>query len=616
MAGSPREFRLGNLTLQPHRQLLRSGSPVPLGRKALTILSVLAESDGALVTKDELMAAVWPGLVIEENAVQAQIVALRKALAENATRLSTVRGVGYRLDLGERKPEAALAEAKTIAQRRSVAVLPFANLTGDASKDYLGDGMAEELISTLARASDLRVPARTSAFAYKGRNIDVREVARDLGVDAVLEGSVRAAGERIRVTAQLIDGGNGFHLWTETYDRRFEDLFALQDELAAAIASELRSYLTPLAKPTEDFEAFHLYLQAREIGVRPGPANAERGLELLKKAIARDPRFARAHAGIGVVILLGRTYHYMRAERLAEARAHAERAVALDPLLGQARSVLGTLLAGEGRWLECAEALSEAVRLDPTEPLAWSTLALYVNQTFGHLEKARENGERADALAPLVFVGPQVLCLVASCKGDKAAAQRHVARSASRGFNPDQPPLCVVRAFSQLDDGNSDEAARLLGPALAPALRRAGGDQVCIAVCRALANEAPSAGAIAAIDEMLAAPGSEDLAWEYGGTLGLILEWYVRLGALDRACGLADRIESDWKRTGFVDIVSMIMMWKPELRPFRDDPRFQSWIERMGLMPCWEHYGPPDGYDLQNGRLVPKQPAPKSLEQP
>src|SRR5262245_60821523 len=130
-------------------------------------------------------------------------------------------------------PSASAARGE--AARRSIAVLPFANLTGDASKDFLGEGLAEELIHTLARLPDLRVPARTSSFASKGRNTDLRRIAQELEVGTVLEGSVRAAGERIRITAQLIDGESGYHLWSQHYDRRFEDLFELQDELASAI---------------------------------------------------------------------------------------------------------------------------------------------------------------------------------------------------------------------------------------------------------------------------------------------------------------------------------------------------------------------------------------------
>jgi adenylate cyclase len=142
--------------------------------------------------------------------------------------------------------------------------MPFANLTGDATKDYLGDGMAEELINILTKVPGLKVPARTSSFAYKGRTTDIRQIAKDLGVGTILEGSVRAAGKRIRITAQLINAQDGLHLWSETYDEQFTDLFKLQDKLATQIASALQPNLTGTSKaigqapPTQDVEAYRL----------------------------------------------------------------------------------------------------------------------------------------------------------------------------------------------------------------------------------------------------------------------------------------------------------------------------------------------------------------------
>src|SRR5262249_49038 len=151
--------------------------------------------------------------------------------------------------------------------RKSVAVLPFANLTGDPGKEYFSDGIAEELIHKLGRTPGLRVPSRTSTFAYKGRNADVRQIARDLAVGVVLEGSGRSAGGRLRVTAELVNGEDGFQLWSHSYDRKFEDLFELQDEIAHAIVAALRATLggAPAAeqpRPTRSLEAYHLYLQA------------------------------------------------------------------------------------------------------------------------------------------------------------------------------------------------------------------------------------------------------------------------------------------------------------------------------------------------------------------
>jgi DNA-binding winged helix-turn-helix (wHTH) protein len=161
------DVQIGRFALQPHRQLLGPDGPADLGRKAIALLSVLAAADGAVVTKDELMAAVWGDVIVEENAIQAQIAALRKILGHDAQGLTTVRGLGYRLTL-----RGAMTPAPTAAKTaNSIAVLPFANLTGDPTLDYVGEGMAEELINTLSRAPGLKVPSRTASFAYRGRNL-------------------------------------------------------------------------------------------------------------------------------------------------------------------------------------------------------------------------------------------------------------------------------------------------------------------------------------------------------------------------------------------------------------------------------------------------------------
>lgn len=234
-----RLYRIGHLTLQPHRQLMAGETPITLGRKALELLTVLAEAEGDLVTKDELMAAVWPNVTIEENAVQVHIAALRKALGHDADQLITVRSLGYRL-VHETAALSQLADPRT-----AVAVLPFANLTGDPGLDYLGDGIAEELINLLSHAPGLHVASRTSSFAYKGHDGDARAIAHALGVGAIVEGSVRKAGDTIRITAQLVDGETGFHRWSENYDRKVGDLLALEDELGACMAQVLRAYLAP-----------------------------------------------------------------------------------------------------------------------------------------------------------------------------------------------------------------------------------------------------------------------------------------------------------------------------------------------------------------------------------
>ena len=225
--------------------------------------------------------------------------------------LIAMAGLGYLLY------ERGLGRAEASGKHSSIAVLPFTNLSGDASKDYFSDGMSEELLNLLARVPGLQVAARTSAFAFKGRNVDIREVGRELGVETVLEGSVRQSGDQVRITAQLIDTETGFHLWSETYDRKLQDIFAVQDEIAQAIVDKLKIELAPkeqqLAQrdkaPTQNVEAYELYLQGRAIWKRRGEDNLRRAIDMYQAALARDPAFARAHAALAsaYVVLPGYT---------------------------------------------------------------------------------------------------------------------------------------------------------------------------------------------------------------------------------------------------------------------------------------------------------------------
>ena len=235
-------YEFGDFRLDPGRQQLTcDGSVVPLKARAFDLLVYFAEHPGELVDKTTLMRAIWPNVVVEENNLSQHLSALRQALGDGAQGrqfIVTVARRGYRFVADVRQlngTKGATSDVAASVKVPSVAVLPFANLSGDAEKEYFGDGMADELIHLLSRVPGLKVPARTSSFAYKGKNLHVRDIARDLGVAAVLEGSVRSAGELIRVTAQLIDAASGYHFWSQSYERPFRDIFRLQDEIANAI---------------------------------------------------------------------------------------------------------------------------------------------------------------------------------------------------------------------------------------------------------------------------------------------------------------------------------------------------------------------------------------------
>jgi TolB-like protein len=226
------EIRFGRFQLDlARRELSRDNKPVQLGGRALDILFVLASAEGAVVSKDELMARVWGGVVVEENNIQVHISALRRALYQDGARerwIVTVPGRGYRL-LGPPEPDTADGPATEpslpVPDKPSIAVLPFDNLSGDPEQEYFADGMVEEIITALSRIRWLVVIARNSSFAYKGQNVDVKRVGHELGVRYVLEGSVRRSGNRVRIAAQLIDASTGGHLWADRFDGRLKDVF-------------------------------------------------------------------------------------------------------------------------------------------------------------------------------------------------------------------------------------------------------------------------------------------------------------------------------------------------------------------------------------------------------
>jgi TolB-like protein/Tfp pilus assembly protein PilF len=280
-----------------------------------------------------------------------------------------------------------LAAAKPAADDKSIAVLPFANMSADAENEYFSDGMTEEIINALVQVPDLRVAARTSVFAFKGKADDLRLIADRLNVRTVLEGSVRKAGNRIRITAQLINAADGFHLWSEKFDRGLDDIFSVQDEIAHAIVEKLKVKLSggagvPLVAPaTEDLEAYQLYLRGRYYWEQRGPGLLK-ALECFEAALARDPDYALAHTGVADVCSLLAFYGHAKATDVADkARRSAERALALNPQLAEAHCALGWIIFSFERNLPLAlQRFRRAIELKPSyvPALYWMAGALQV----------------------------------------------------------------------------------------------------------------------------------------------------------------------------------------------------------------------------------------------
>ena len=623
-------YEFGMFRLDPRRRQLVSsndGSPIPLGPKVFEALLYLVERRGELLDKATLMKAIWPNLVVEENNLNQSISALRRVLGESPGEhkyIVTEPGRGYRFVADVRTvsisppPRGAPSETPKTAPfsispasteaRGSIAVLPFANLTGDPGKEYFGDGMAEELIHQLSRVPGLRVTARTSSFAYKGKNADVRQIARDLGVETVLEGSVRGVGERIRVVAQLANASSGFHVWSHSWDRQFEDLFKLQDELAGAIVRALdvgtaspTGLQMPHAPPSADIEAYHLYLQASALLYRQNREDFPRIIAMLEDAVGRDPRFVRAFARIAmfhqVSVLLG----FSGVASLADAERNALHALALDPQVWEAESVLAQVNAQHGNWLKAARYYESVIAADSGEASTRGGYGLFLGNA-GHIRKAIAEVQEALRLAPAVPSFASHLSGWYSILGSDADALRFANLAIALGFPMKTMPLPLVLANAAQRAGDPANAARYTIQLLSPKVLAAGGVEVVELVCAALTDPARRKPAVEALRSFRDKASEPDAMGSSLMTV-LAINWLTMLGSLDAAYEVASQGLDQLERSGTIG-ANWGGLWVPEMRPFRQDPRFQAFVTRLGLMDYWKQYGPPDDCELSGGKLT------------
>ncbi|UCG62335.1 MAG: protein kinase [Candidatus Zixiibacteriota bacterium] len=317
---------------------------------------------------------------------------IEKSLEKNVeTRYQTAAGIIS--DLKRLKREIAQA-TPTTAGLPSIAVLPFANLSADPEQEYFCDGMAEEIINALTHVEGLRVVARTSCFAFKGKTVDIREVGRQLNVSAVLEGSVRKAGNRLRITAQLVNVADGYHLWSERYDRDSEDIFAIQDEISLAIVNNLKVKLLKedeaalTKRHTADPEAHKLYLKGRYFWSRRTRESFEKAIEYFKIATEIDPNYAQAYAGMAASYNDLPNYSSIPpAEAYPLAKEAAMKALELDPDLAEGHTALGLILRDyEWDWEGAEKAFKRAIELNP----AYETAHQWYAHLLGYLGRADE----------------------------------------------------------------------------------------------------------------------------------------------------------------------------------------------------------------------------------
>lgn len=315
---------------------------------------------------------------------------------------------GTQLDLDASAPAASLA------------VLPFADLSPQGDQQYFCDGLAEELINALSRLSNLRVASRTAAFRFRSPGFDLREAGRQLRAAHLLEGSVRRSGDRLRITAQLVGVEDGFHLWSETYDRRLGDIFAVQEEIARRVAHELDVRLSPpppgamRTAPTSVLEAYDCYLRGRQHYYQYGPSDMDRAAELFTRAIEADPAYPQAHAGLADCWSYRYLYVDRSPESLARAEAASRRAVEMDPACAQAQASRALALSLSRRDEEAEAAFRRAAELDPN---LFEAFYFHARHAFvmGRKEQAIELYREAERVRPEDYQSP---LLAAQCSDD------------------------------------------------------------------------------------------------------------------------------------------------------------------------------------------------------
>lgn len=374
------DLAFGNYRLKrAERLLLGPDGPVALSARSFDILALLLERPDEVVGKADLFDAVWPGLVVEENTLQVHVSALRKLLP--AEMIVTVHGRGYKY--AGPKPFAPLAEA-AVPARPSIAVLAFDNMSGDPEQSYFSDGITEDIIAELGRYKEFLVIARNSSFRFRGAD-DLAGVAQKLGVQYVVEGSVRKIGNRVRVGVQLTDASSMAHLWGEHYDRELDDIFAIQDDITRMIATRLaRQARTAIAsraraRPTDNMSAYEFYLRALQLAaVYETTHEAE---PFLRQAVKLDPRFAAAHAMLSFVESFKFYWDYNNPGHLHSALEIAATALRLDPDEAYGHLATGFAHFWLRRFRQAETSLDRAVALNSNDPFILSTRALFLSYT-------------------------------------------------------------------------------------------------------------------------------------------------------------------------------------------------------------------------------------------
>ena len=471
-------------------------------------------------------------------------------------------------------------------ERQSIAVLPFVNISDD--NDHFADGLSEELLNLLAKVPDLKVAARTSSFAFKGRNEDMRQVGDTLGVKTVLEGSVRRSGDRLRVTAQLINVDDGFHLWSETYDRRMADIFDIQDEVAGAITDALKLHLAPPSdKPTENPEAYAIYLEAL---AQVDSFDFQDVIDLLDRAIRIDPQFARAYE------LKASVYWSASAISLESSTAQsliyeaATQAIELDPSLVLARMHSKTAHPDTWNWVNEFQALEEANRTDPDNVRILGVWA-YDLAFAGYFQESLQVRRRIIELDPLSTAGYMNTAAAYTALGRRADALEMYGRLRDIGFDElgDTNQAYTYFATGDFEAGiaamGSWSIDGMNGQAIREFIENASDPKSGLDFLRSWVDQ------IEANTDSYAEKNNAKY-------------WFLYLGYLDdywrEIEEATPELPSSWSNAEYLEYLGIVY----HAGGFRRHPSYIPYQVRNGVIELWENRSVPDTCSKKNGRWV------------
>ncbi len=460
-------LRVGEWRVDPDLdELSRDGQTVRVEPRTMRLLMRLAAHAGRVVEVQQLLDEVWPNVVVTQGSVYQAIAQLRQILGDDSEHPVYIENLprrGYRLiapvapwgttsgamqpmpvtpALPQVTPRSVGAEQQFTARApaanlvnvpgldKSIAVLPFTNLSSDRENEYFGDGLAEEILNALSQIPELHVAARSSAFSFKNKAVGILEIAERLRVATVLEGSVRRAADRLRVTVQLVDAATGFHLWSERFDRQLADIFEIQDEIAGAIAARLQVSLgTADTRPTANIEAYELYLRGRYDWHQRSPTRMHAAIRNFEQSIQLDPNNALAFAGLADCYAILGHFAWMPTEEARRRSNEAmQRAVTLAPHLWETNYTRGLhIFTFDRAWRRARPYFESATTINPRASLGHSYFGLFL-ALAGEAEKAiaqTELGRQLDPLSPLPHTfAATSFALLGHLEAAEAAARR------------------------------------------------------------------------------------------------------------------------------------------------------------------------------------------------